>query len=150
MPIALIPAGMRRLLAYVIKNRFVDVMVCSGGMLFHDLHETLGRQHFQAHPSMTDAELAKYFAKPIKVQATLFANASAQFEILVKSGKLRWVEADAVTDDLIWTAKKADADSGSFKAVRADDERPITASLAAIRAVWMASTPAKSGAARIY
>jgi deoxyhypusine synthase len=54
---ALIPAGMRRLLAYVIKNRFVDVIVCSGAMLFHDLHETLGRQHFQAHPSMTDAEL---------------------------------------------------------------------------------------------
>ncbi len=54
---ALVPAGMRRLLAYVIKNRFVDVLVCSGSMLFHDLHETLGRQHFQAHPSMTDAEL---------------------------------------------------------------------------------------------
>ena len=54
---ALIPAGMRRLLAYVIKNRFVDVMVCSGAMLFQDLHETLGRQHFQAHPSMTEAEL---------------------------------------------------------------------------------------------
>jgi deoxyhypusine synthase len=54
---ALIPAGMRRLLAYVIKNRFVDVLVLSGAMLFHDLHETLGRQHFQAHPSMTDAEL---------------------------------------------------------------------------------------------
>ena len=54
---ALIPAGMRRLLAYVIKNRFVDVLVCSGSLLFHDLHETLGRQHFQAHPSMTDVEL---------------------------------------------------------------------------------------------
>ncbi len=54
---ALIPAGMRRLLAYIIKNRFVDVIVCSGAMLFHDLHETLGRQHFQSHPSMTDAEL---------------------------------------------------------------------------------------------
>jgi deoxyhypusine synthase len=54
---ALIPAGMRRLLAYVIKNRFVDVLVLSGSMLFHDLHETLGRHHFQAHPSMTDAEL---------------------------------------------------------------------------------------------
>jgi deoxyhypusine synthase len=54
---ALIPAGMRRLLAYVIKNRFVDVLVLSGAMLFHDLHETLGRYHFQAHPSMTDAEL---------------------------------------------------------------------------------------------
>ncbi len=54
---ALIPAGMRRLLAYVIKNRFIDVLVLSGSLLFHDLHETLGRQHFQAHPSMTDAEL---------------------------------------------------------------------------------------------
>jgi deoxyhypusine synthase len=48
---------MRRLLAYVIKNRFVDVLVLSGSLLFHDLHETLGRYHFQAHPSMTDAEL---------------------------------------------------------------------------------------------
>src|SRR3712207_3172684 len=54
---ALIPAGMRRLLAYVIKNRFVDVLVLSGSLLFHDLHESLGRQHFQSHPSMTDAEL---------------------------------------------------------------------------------------------
>src|SRR5260370_546611 len=53
----LIPAGMRRLLAYVIKNRFVDVLVLSGSLIFHDLHETLGRYHFQAHPNMTDAEL---------------------------------------------------------------------------------------------
>lgn len=53
----LIPAGMRRLLSYVIKNRFVDVLVISGAMLFHDLHETLGRNHYQAHPSMADDEL---------------------------------------------------------------------------------------------
>src|SRR5882724_3058654 len=54
---AVIPAGMRRLLAYIIKNRFVDVLVLSGTVLFHDLHETLGRHHYQAHPTMTDAEL---------------------------------------------------------------------------------------------
>src|SRR5437764_13162785 len=53
----LIPAGMRRLLAYVIKNRFVDVLVLSGSLLFHDLHETLARYHFQAHPNMTAADL---------------------------------------------------------------------------------------------
>lgn len=53
----LIPSGMRRLLAYVIKNRFVDVLVLSGTVLFHDIHETLGRNHYQAHPSMTDEEL---------------------------------------------------------------------------------------------
>jgi deoxyhypusine synthase len=53
----LVPSGMRRLLAYVIKNRFVDVIIMSGTVLFHDIHETLGRNHFQAHPSMNDEEL---------------------------------------------------------------------------------------------
>ena len=53
----LIPSGMRRLLAYVIKNRFVDVLVMSGAVLFHDIHEILGRNHYQAHPSMSDEEL---------------------------------------------------------------------------------------------
>ncbi len=53
----LIPSGMRRLLAYVIKNRFVDVIVVSGTVLYHDIHEILGRNHYQAHPSMSDEEL---------------------------------------------------------------------------------------------
>src|SRR5947208_5290654 len=53
----LVPSGMRRLIAYVIKNRFVDVLVMSGTVIFHDIHETLGRNHYQAHPSMSDEEL---------------------------------------------------------------------------------------------
>lgn len=53
----LITSGMRRLISYVIKNRFVDVLVMSGRVLFHDIHETLGRNHYQAHPSMSDEEL---------------------------------------------------------------------------------------------
>ena len=53
----IIPSGMRRLLAYVVKNRFVDVLVLSGKVIFQDIHETLGRQHYQAHPSMSDEEL---------------------------------------------------------------------------------------------
>ena len=53
----LVPSGMRRLIAYVIKNRFVDVLVMSGTVIFHDIHETLGRNHYQAHPSMNDDEL---------------------------------------------------------------------------------------------
>jgi deoxyhypusine synthase len=53
----LVASGMRRLLAYVVKNRFVDVLVLSGTVLFQDIHETLGRNHYQAHPSMSDEEL---------------------------------------------------------------------------------------------
>jgi len=56
---ALISSGMRRLLAYLIKNHYVDVVVSSGSNLFHDLHETLGRYHYQASPDMSDAELVE-------------------------------------------------------------------------------------------
>src|SRR5262250_3180805 len=54
---ALVAAGMRRLISYLIKNHYVDVVVSTGANLFHDLHETLGRYHFQAGPEMTDSEL---------------------------------------------------------------------------------------------
>jgi deoxyhypusine synthase len=53
----LITSGMRRLIAYVIKNRFVDVLVMNGNVLYHDIHEVLGRNHYQAHPSMSDEDL---------------------------------------------------------------------------------------------
>jgi deoxyhypusine synthase len=33
---------MRRLVAYLIKNRCIDVLVATGANIFHDLHETLG------------------------------------------------------------------------------------------------------------
>ena len=54
---ALVAAGMRRLISYLIKNHYVDVVVSSGANLFHDLHETLGRYHYQAASEMTDDEL---------------------------------------------------------------------------------------------
>jgi hypothetical protein len=90
---------------------------------------------------LTDKELAKYFAKPTPISGGLFANASAQFVNLVNADHIRWNDADAVTDDLTWTSRKPDAETGSYQAVRAQDDRSITASLAAIRAVWLASGP---------
>jgi len=100
------------------------------------------------YDSLTDAELAKYFRATEPLVGRKFANASAQFVNLVRAGKIRWAGADAVTADLVWTARKAHEES--FEAVRAKDERPITAALATIRAVWLASNPAPTGVARIY
>ena len=54
---ALVAAGMRRLISYLIKNHFVDVVVSTGANLFHDLHETLGRYHYQATSPISDEEL---------------------------------------------------------------------------------------------
>lgn len=53
----LVPAGMRRLVAYLLKNRCIDVLVATGSNIFHDLHETLGRHHYQGDPRLDDAQL---------------------------------------------------------------------------------------------
>ena len=99
---------------------------------------------------MTDRELAKFFVKSSSITGTEFANASSRFAIAVQSRKVMWDVADEITDDLTWTTRKVHETSTSYQAVRADDSRPITASLAAIRAVYLASGPVVSGGARIW
>jgi phage terminase large subunit-like protein len=89
---------------------------------------------------LTDRELVKYFKKAESISGGMFANATSQFANVVAAKTLRWHDADPVTDDLTWTARKlVDRDTGAFEAVRAQDDRPITASLAAIRAVYLAT-----------
>ena len=90
---------------------------------------------------LTDGQLARFFTRKEPIAGQKYANASARFVTLVESSKLRWNDAGPVGDDLTWTARKPHDESGSFQAVRANDERPITAALAAIRAVWLASMP---------
>ena len=97
-----------------------------------------------AYDPMTDAQLAKFFRKAEPISGQKYANASARFVTLVESKQLAWSEAGSVGADLTWTARKVHDETGSFQAVRADDARPIPASLAAIRAVWLASAPRPS------
>jgi deoxyhypusine synthase len=56
---AMVPAGMRGVIAYLIKNRFIDCLVSTGANLFHDCHETLGRFHFQGSHEVDDIKLFK-------------------------------------------------------------------------------------------
>lgn len=102
-----------------------------------------------AFDPMTDAELAKFFRKSKAVSGPTFANACGNFVRQVTEGKLRWVDAGSVAEDLSWTARKENDETGSFQAVRANDDRPITAALAAIRAVWLA-TGLRPATPRIY
>jgi len=57
---AMVPAGMRKIITYLIENRFVDVVVSTGANLFHDGHETLGNFHFQGSPFIDDKILFKH------------------------------------------------------------------------------------------
>jgi deoxyhypusine synthase len=56
---AMVPAGMRNILVYLIKNRLIDCLVSTGANLFHDIHETLGRPHFQGTHLADDVALQK-------------------------------------------------------------------------------------------
>jgi hypothetical protein len=88
----------------------------------------------------TDSDLARHLkiAKPLGGRD--YANASENFVRVIESGRLRWDDADQVTADLAWTARKPH-ESGAWQAVKAKEDRPVTAAFAAIRAVWLASGP---------
>lgn len=88
----------------------------------------------------TDAELAKHFNHAKAVIGREFANNSGTFVSVAEGQRLRWDDAEAVGADLPWTARKAH-ESGAWMAVKAKDDKPITAILAAIRAVGMAAGP---------
>jgi hypothetical protein len=94
-----------------------------------------------AYDALTDADSARYLLKPRKVGGQEFRNASAKFVQLVEAGRLHHHDAAAVTAELAYTTRKEHDESGSFAAVRANDDVPITAVLAAIRAVWLAAEP---------
>jgi hypothetical protein len=88
----------------------------------------------------TDADLARYIKGSRMVNGREYANASEHFARLVEAGRIRWDEADEISEDLAWTARKPH-ETGAWMAVKAKEDRPITAVLAAIRAVWLASGP---------
>ncbi|MDZ7373840.1 MAG: deoxyhypusine synthase family protein [candidate division KSB1 bacterium] len=54
---AMVPAGMRKVLVYLIENRLIDCLVSTGANLFHDLHESLGFYHYLGHPDADDTLL---------------------------------------------------------------------------------------------
>jgi deoxyhypusine synthase len=43
---AMVPAGMRELITYLVRRRMVDVLVSTGATLYHDAYETIGGKHF--------------------------------------------------------------------------------------------------------
>jgi deoxyhypusine synthase len=43
---AMVPAGMRQIIAYMIRRRMIDVLVTTGATLYHDAYETIGGHHF--------------------------------------------------------------------------------------------------------
>lgn len=104
-----------------------------------------------AYDPWTDIDLARYLARARAMNGREYANASATFVRLVDERKLRM---DATTHDLIGRdlarLSRRSTQNGSFMAVRANEQEPATAALAAIRAVALVVTLPATSVARIF
>ena len=102
-----------------------------------------------AYDSWTDRDLARYFPKYAKpMQMSEWEAAGIRFARSVESGQLRYDDPDGVlTADMAHTVRRNT--NHAWIATRASDERPTTASFAAIRAVWLATNPAPA-VPRVY
>jgi len=54
---AMVPAGMRKIISYLIDKRLIDCLVSTGANLFHDCYESLGRSHYQINFLIEDEKL---------------------------------------------------------------------------------------------
>jgi hypothetical protein len=100
-----------------------------------------------------DEHLARFFRNPVAMNGRDFANACATFVRLVESEQLRWRThpelGDVIGRDLPRTTKRG-VGPGAWMAVRTSDDQPITAVLAAIRAVGSAFKPPITAGPRIF
>ncbi|MDG6244425.1 MAG: deoxyhypusine synthase [Methanolobus sp.] len=57
---AMVPAGMRKTITYLIEKRLIDCLVSTGANVFHDCHEALGLKHYVGSHMANDEELFEH------------------------------------------------------------------------------------------
>lgn len=58
---AMVPAGMKRVVISMIKNKLIDVLVSTGANLYHDWHEACGNRHYIGSNQVDDNKLREMF-----------------------------------------------------------------------------------------
>jgi len=57
---AVVPAGLRKIIADLIRKRMIDVIVSTGANMIHDFIEAVGGHHYKGHWCVDDSTLYKY------------------------------------------------------------------------------------------
>jgi deoxyhypusine synthase len=57
---AMVPAGMRNILTFLMEGKYINCLVSTGANLFHDLYETLGKYHYVGSPQADDEALLEH------------------------------------------------------------------------------------------
>jgi deoxyhypusine synthase len=81
---AMVPAGMRKLVAALMESGLVDIVVSTGANLYHDYFETIGHVHHIGSPGTDDRQLHK--ADVDRIYDT-FADERLFFELDKRIGK---------------------------------------------------------------
>jgi hypothetical protein len=89
----------------------------------------------------TDRELARHFKDARQIAGAEYRAASERFVRAIEAGQLRHDDHGELTADIAYTVRQET--THGWIAVPASSDRPTTATIAAIRAVWLATTPAK-------
>jgi len=131
---AVVPAGLRAVIADLIRKRFIDVLVSTGANVFHDLIEALGGHHYVGHWSVDDFTLRKYHVfriYDIFVPEEDFVKADAKlveiFDEVAEESRGNTLS----TNELIWKIGSRIADPKSI--VRAAYDAKVPVFLPAIR-----------------
>lgn len=102
---------------------------------------TRNRVRDTGYARATDLPLARFLRRARAIDGREYATASANFATLTDGGQLRWADPSGLlAEDLKFVIRRPAAD-GTAVATRIDGAPPVTAALAAIRAVWLASAP---------
>lgn len=56
---AMVPAGMRKIISYLIRRRMIDVLVSTGANMYHDCFEAFGYKHYVGTHIVDDVKLRK-------------------------------------------------------------------------------------------
>jgi len=58
---AMVPAGMKKVVISMIKNKLIDVLVSTGANLYHDWHEARGGKHYIGSQQVDDTKLRELY-----------------------------------------------------------------------------------------
>jgi deoxyhypusine synthase len=131
---AMVPAGLRKTIADLIKRRLIDALVSTGANMVHDLIEAIGGHHYRGHWVVDDYLLYKYHIYRIYdvfVPEEDFIKAD---EVLVKMFDEIASETEGKplsTNELVWEIGKRLKDKDSI--VRSAFESKVPIFLPAMR-----------------
>ena len=125
---AVVPAGMRAVVADLIRARLIDVVVCTGASMVHDVIEALGGHHYKGSCVMDDHELYKYHIfriYDVLVPEEDYVRLDYELAEMYREIAVEWKGEGLSSNEFAWEIGKRLDDSNSILRAAYDMEVPV-------------------------